>query len=58
VRAVLLWIFWIVLPYLLASAVTSVHKKLAAAGDPWAEAVRIGNELTNTIKKALEENEE
>lgn len=48
-------IFWAVLPYLIAAAATSVHKKLSAAEDPWAEATRIGREVTADLRKTMEE---
>jgi hypothetical protein len=50
-----MFVLWFVLPYLIAAAVTSMHKKLSAAEDPWTEATRIGRELTNDLRKALKE---
>lgn len=50
-----MFIFWMILPRLIAAAVTSVHDKLSAAEDPKAEAMRIGRELTQAAQDTLKE---
>jgi hypothetical protein len=50
-----MFIFWMILPRLIAAAVTSVHDKLSAAEDPQAEARRIGRDITEAIQDTLKE---
>lgn len=48
-----MFIFWMILPRLIAAVIMTLHKKLSDAEDPQAEADRIGRELTNTLKEQL-----
>lgn len=48
-----MFIFWLILPYLVASAVRSVQKKLNDAEDPDKEALRIGQAITDNLRDAI-----
>jgi hypothetical protein len=48
-----MFIFWLILPYLVASAVRSVQKKLNEAEDPDKEALRIGQAITENLRDAI-----
>lgn len=48
-----MFIFWLVLPYLIASAVSSVHKKLDDAEDPAKEALLIGRTIARELQDAI-----
>jgi hypothetical protein len=48
-----MFIFWLILPYLVASAVRSVQKKLNEAEDPDKEALKIGQAITDNLRDAI-----
>jgi hypothetical protein len=48
-----LFLFWLILPYLIASAVSSVHKKLDEAENPDKEALKIGRSIAEELRDAL-----
>jgi len=48
-----MFIFWLILPYLIATAVRSVQKKLNEADDPDKEALKIGQAITDNLRDAI-----
>jgi hypothetical protein len=49
-----MWLFWHILPYLIASFALAAHGRLKQAAHPRKEALRIGRELAEITRPLME----